>query len=84
MADQGDERLYLREPVNVPDALERDKLVRRRRFLRKQVERDLTTWEHWNRTHPEEEPLDTSVEKAIIAWLDGKGPPPEVLRERLP
>lgn len=72
------ELLTLREAVNVPDALQRDKLVRRIKRLRASVVLDVNTIEHWNRTHPNEMPVSTDFERAVIAWCDGKGPFPEL------
>lgn len=66
----------LREPVNVADALERDRLVRRLRNLRARVVLDKSDIEHWNRTHPDEKQFDTAVEDAIIACCDGQAPMP--------
>jgi hypothetical protein len=68
----------LREAVNVPEALERDRLVRRRLRGRAEVAQCKVDVEHWNRTHPNETPLDTTFEDAMIAWYDGRGPMPEL------
>ncbi len=53
---------FTREPVNVPDALQRDHLVRRFQKMRAEAVLDKSTYEHWNRTHPDETPLDTQGE----------------------
>lgn len=67
---------FTREPVDVPDLLERDKLVHRLRKIRKEAVLDKNTFEHWNRTHPEETPLDTSFWDEVIAWCDSDGTGP--------
>jgi acyl carrier protein phosphodiesterase len=67
---------FTREPVNVPDALARDRLVRRFAKIRADAVIDKNTIEHWNRMHPDEEPLDAAFEDSVIAWCDGKGPLP--------
>lgn len=75
----------LREPVNVPDALARDRIVRRLRKIRAAAVLDKNTIEHWNREHPNEEPLDASWCDDVIAWCDGKGPlPPSLAGEVRP
>lgn len=66
----------LREAVNVPDALERDRIVRRFKKSREIFVGIKNDIEHWNRTHPNEAPLGTEVEDAFIAYLDGKAPYP--------
>ena len=68
---------FTRDPVNVPDLLERDKLVRRMRRIREEAVLEKNTLEHWNRTHPNEEPMSTTFWDAFIAWCDGKGPLPD-------
>lgn len=70
--------LLMREAVNVDDLKERDKLVRRLRKARAEVVLDLNTWEHWNRTHPDQTPIDTTFERAMIAYYDGEGPMPAI------
>lgn len=75
------EQLKLRDAVNVPDALQRDKLVRRINRLRAAVVLDKNTIEHWNRTHPDATPISTDFERAMIDWCDGKGPFPELPRD---
>ena len=73
------DRLRLREPVNVPDALARDALVGRIVALREKVVQDKAMYERWNKDHPNQTPLSTDFEDRMIAWLDGVGPkPPEV------
>lgn len=67
----------LREPVNVRDALARDRIVRRIQRLRAEAVLEKNTHERWNRQHPEEPPFDTSWCDEIIAWCDGKGPLPK-------
>lgn len=71
----------LREAVNVPDFMERERLVARRLELRAEVQLDLNTIEHWNRLHPDE-PLDANVHHAMLDYLDGKGPMPELAPQR--
>lgn len=69
-------RQALREPVNVEDALERDRIERRFRQIRAnavQAKRDI---EYWNNLHPNEKPVGTAFEDAVIAWCDFKGPEP--------
>lgn len=87
MADQpkdADESfLRLREAVNVDDLKERDKLVRRYRRARALAAQNVADAEHWNRTHPNEPPLDMTTEREIIAWVDGVGPMPAEVRERI-
>lgn len=68
----------LREPVNVPDALARDRIVSRFAKIRAnavQTKRDI---EHWNTTNPDQEPIATVFEDKIIDWCDGKGPEPSM------
>lgn len=72
------ERLELRPAVNVPDAIARDLLVRRGHRIRAEAVQRKIDMQHWNATHPDEEPIDTSFEDAVIAWCDGKGPFPQV------
>ena len=67
----------LREAVNVPDALRRDKLVRRIRQIRENAILDRNTILHWNQNHPAE-PIDTAFEDSLIAWCDGRGPMPSL------
>ena len=74
-----DDTRFLREPVNVADALARDRLVRRLKRIRASAVLDKNTFERWNVQHPNEEPLDTSWCDEIIAWCDGVGPLPSRL-----
>lgn len=71
-----EERLELREAVNVPDLKERDRLVRRIRKMRADAVLDKNTLEYWNRRHPHERQFSTAFEDKMIAWCDGKGPMP--------
>lgn len=73
------DRLFLRPPVNVPDALERDEIVRRIAALRKTAVRWKARIEQWNRGHPEEEAIGAEFYDQVIAWCDGEGlfPTPE-------
>ena len=32
--------------------------------------------EHWNSINPDEKPISTTFEDAVIAWCDGTGPEP--------
>jgi hypothetical protein len=73
----GEPRMRLREAVNVDDLKQRDKLVRRTRKIRADAVLDKSTCEHWNRLHPDEPPISTAFEDAVIAWCDGKGPMPQ-------
>lgn len=66
----------LREAFNVDDLKSRDKLVRRLRKLRADAVLDKNTEEHWNRTHPDERPIDTTFWDKMIAFCDGAGPMP--------
>lgn len=66
----------LREPLNVDELKERDKLVRRIKRIRAGFVLDKNTYEHWNRTHPDGRPIDTSFFDKCIDWCDGKGPMP--------
>lgn len=68
----------LRAAVNVADELARDQLVRRRREMRAEAVVEKHTIEHWNRLHPDEEPISTAFEDSLIAWLDGRGPMPKL------
>lgn len=68
--------MELREAVNVPDALQRDALVRRVRAIRERAVLDRDAIAHWNATHPGEPPLSAAFEDAMIAWCDGEGPLP--------
>lgn len=70
------DRLKLRQAVNVPDEIARDRLVRRIRKIRSGAARDKNTYEHWNAAHPDQPPIDTTFEDAVIAWCDGRGPLP--------
>ena len=56
------------------EKMARERIARRLRAIRDEVVLDKNTYEHWNRTHPDEEPLDTSWCDEIIAWCDGAGP----------
>ena len=76
------DRLKLRAPINVPDAMARDELVRRIKALREAVALDKETYERWNRTHPDEPPISTDLEDRIISWLDGDGPKPVEVANR--
>jgi hypothetical protein len=67
------DRLRLREAVNVADLKDRDRLVRRIRSIRAGAVLDKGTNAHWNHTHPTELPLSTAFEDAVIAWCDGTG-----------
>lgn len=69
--------IKLREAVNVEDLKARDRLVRRLRKIRHGAVLDKNTYEYWNRLHPNEPPIGTSFEDAVIAWCDGKGPMPK-------
>ena len=69
-------RPKLREPVNVADALARDRLVRRTKRIREEAVLDKNTIDRWNRMHPDEQPIDSGWCDEIIAWCDGKGPFP--------
>lgn len=71
------EALRFREAINVPDVIQRDKLVRRMRKIRAGAVLDKATYEHYNRTHPDEVPISTAFEDSVIAWCDGKGPFPK-------
>lgn len=70
------DRLEFREAINVPEAIEKDRLIRLVRQIRAEAVLDKNTWEHLNATHPDWKPIDTSFEDATIAWCDGKGPLP--------
>lgn len=71
-----DYRQPLREPVNVSDAIERDRIIRRFRRARANAAQLKADIEAWNDANPHEKPIDTEVEDAIIAYCDGKGPWP--------
>lgn len=66
----------LREAVNVADALQRDRLVRRAQKVRADAVLAKADIEHWNRTHADEKQFDTALEDAIIAYCAGAGPMP--------
>lgn len=66
----------LNEAINVPGAQARDRLVRRMRALREEAVIEKNTIQYWNRTHPDEQPIDTAFEDSVIAWCDGEGPLP--------
>lgn len=51
-------------------------LLQRLRNIRAGVVLDKATYEYWNRMHPDEAPISTAFEDAVIAWCDGKGPLP--------
>ena len=68
--------LDLREAVNVDDLKEREKLLARLGWLRIEVQLNLNTIVYWNRTHPDETPIGTEFERAILDFIDGKGPMP--------
>lgn len=70
------ERLQLREAVDVEDFMQREKLVARARKIRADAVLDKRAIEYWNRHHPDEQPISTAFEDALIAWCDGKGPMP--------
>jgi hypothetical protein len=67
----------LREPVDVTDALARDRLVKRLRKMRANAVLDKNTieWYNQSRLPPGEQPLDSSWCDEVIAWCDG-GPLP--------
>lgn len=71
--------MKLREAVNVPDFLEREKIVRRFKKIRAEMVLDKNTYEHWNSLHPDERQFDTTFWDAAIAWCDalGDGPTPQ-------
>jgi hypothetical protein len=71
-----DYREPLREPLNVPDAMKRDAIIRRFRHARSNAAQLKADIEDWNRNHPDQKPIDTALEDAIIAYCDGKGPWP--------
>ena len=78
-----DDRLRLRPGVSVPDELKRDAIVRRLSQSRAVVvalRRDLLAW---NAANPDKPQLDTKLEDEMLAWLDGKGPLPREVRERI-
>lgn len=66
----------LREAVNVPDAIERDRVIRGFRRARAHAAELKSDIEKWNRENPNEKPFDTAMEDAIIAYCDGAGPMP--------
>lgn len=68
----------LREARNLEEFQQREALVERFRKLRAEVVLELNTIEYWNRTHPLDTPIDVSFERATLAWIDGKGPMPEL------
>lgn len=70
------DRLELRPAFNVTDALQRDALVRRALKIRAEALQQKHDIEYWNKAHPNETPIDTGFEDAVIAWCDGKGPMP--------
>jgi len=71
-----DFREPLREAVNVPDEIERDRIIRRFQRTRAYAASLKADVEDWNRRNPDKKPFDTCVEDAIIAFCDGKGPFP--------
>jgi hypothetical protein len=75
-----DERLKLREAVNVADLKQRDALVRRVKKMRADAVLGKATIEWFNahRLQPGEAPISTDYEVAVIAWCDGKGPFPTI------
>lgn len=66
----------LREARNVEEFKQREALVKRMRKLRAEVVLEIHTIEYWNRTHPDEPSFDVSYYRAVLAWIDGKGPMP--------
>ena len=72
--------LGLREALNVADLIARDALVQRILLIRTEAIETRRSIQRWNRSHPDEAPLSTTFEDAVIAWCAGDGPPPtEVL-----
>lgn len=71
------EPFRLRQAVNVPDEIERNRLVERMRKIRADAVLDKDSAAHWNATHPNETPLDVTFWDEVIAWCDGRGPLPE-------
>lgn len=75
--------MTLREAINVEDLKARDLLVRRFRRIRTRLVRDKAEYEAWNRLHPDEPPIDTSLEDAGIAWCDGGEYPVDSIKRYL-
>jgi len=61
----------LREAYNVADALERDGLVRRLRRLRADMLSNRRFIMAWNAANPDQPPISTEVEDAVLGYLDG-------------
>jgi hypothetical protein len=69
----------LREAMNVGELKARDRIVRKLTTMRKQLIIDRETYQRWNRAHPNEAPLSTEFEDAMIEYLDGEAPMPQKL-----
>lgn len=78
MTENPIKELLEKEAVNVVRFKQREKLLARLRKLRAAVVLDINTIEYWNKTHPEEIPISTDFEYAVLAFYDGKGPMPMV------
>lgn len=74
-----DHPLSLPEARNVAGFTAREALLRRIHNLRRQIQIDVNTIEHWNRLHPDE-PISADFERAMLDYIDGNGPMPEVPR----
>lgn len=66
-------RVPLREPVNVPDLLARDRIVLRLKAIYAEAVQSKRDAEHWNRAHPDQAALDTSLFDEVIAWCAATG-----------
>lgn len=76
-----DHRLTFRDPMNVPDLLAKDRIVRRVRRYRAQLLGQRAAILAFNAAHPDDEPISTALGDGLIAWCDGGPWPTEALKQ---
>lgn len=69
--------LQLREAVNVEDFNRREELIGRIWMLRERVKKDMARLAKWNAAHPDQ-PISDAFERAMLDYLNGKGPMPKI------
>lgn len=72
-----DHPLKLREAVNVEDFNRREELLGRIWMLRDRVKKDIARIAKWNAANPDA-PINDAFERAMLDYLDGKGPMPVI------
>lgn len=54
--------------VNEPNCKPREQVLADMRRLRDELRLDRNTLDHWNRTHPEEQPLEHNPQLLVMLW----------------